>query len=120
MQLNVKYLRQVLSLRYGKAILLCQVVMVIGGMYAFFKVGPWLFSENISEISKHENPTPPPPPWAHAFFVNHGTFHYYHDSRSDAPLRMWSYLGVLLIPILGSAITSRWVDRQIRRQLKGS
>lgn len=86
--------------------------MVIAGMYAFVKTVPWLLSSDISGIGKYDSPTPPPPTWARAYSVAHGTFLYFRESRADAPFRVAAYIALLLIPTAGTMALSFWALRQ--------
>ena len=109
MVLSGKYFQRALAFQNGKAILAVQFLLVAAAMYVFFRTIPWLASSNISEISKYDEPSPPPPSWARAFSVEHGTFNYYADSRASNAKRMYLYIGLNVIFIVPDMLWAAWI-----------
>jgi len=104
-----KYFESALSLRHGKWILVAQVVLLAAGMVVFIKTIPWLTADEISETSRYESPSPPPPSWVKSFSVNHGDFTYYSDSLASNPVRAWLYIGGILALIVPVQISVVWI-----------
>lgn len=119
MRSDIRYFQKISSLRFGKAILVCQLIMVIAGIYVFLKIVPWLLSSDISEIGKYESPMPPPPSWAQAYSVDHGTFRYFRESPTDSPFRVAALVALLLVPTAGTMALSYWALRQSPKDAGG-
>lgn len=101
MMISSEYLKRARSLPHGKKILAAQALLILAAMFAFVRTIPWLMSSEITEIHPDSDPSPPPPSWARAYSVHHGTYRYYAESRSDNPIRMWisiGSLGLLIVP----------------------
>ena len=94
-----------------------QALLIVAAMYVFMKTIPWLMAHDISELSKYEEPTPPPSAHAESFSVNHGHFTYYEDSRASNPSRLWLYIGLNMAFILPSIISTALVWQMSQKKI---
>lgn len=109
------YFSQAWMVRHGKVILAIQGVVFVVGVLLFFRFAPWLMASDISQIGTYEAPKPPPPDWAKSFFVSHGKFYYFQDSRSTAPGKA---IGIVALLVAGGAV--EWAcTRAIKRGAGG-
>lgn len=100
-----EYLRRARALPRGWLLLIGQAILFIISLIVFIHSMPWMMSHNISEIGNYENPNPLPPAWARAFYVDHGTFIYFAETRSDAPARFW---GVITFFVAYGIVYHKW------------
>ncbi len=109
------YLSQAWMVRHGKVILAIQGVVFVVSVLLFFRFAPWLMASDISQIGTYEAPKPPPPDWAKGFFVSHGKFYYFQDSRSTRPDK-----AAAMIALLAAAGVVEWAcTRAIKRGVPG-
>jgi hypothetical protein len=100
-----EYFRRALALPRGGLLLLGQGALIVIALWTFIHSIPWMMSHDISEIGNYEDPIPKPPRWARAFSVDHGTFVYYPESRSDAPAKFW---GVITLFVAYGVVYHIW------------
>lgn len=100
-----EYLRRALAIPRGRLLLIGQTLLFIISLIVFIHSMPWMMSHNISEIGNYEDPNPLPPDWARAFYVDHGTFIYFAEARSDAPAKFW---GVITFFVAYGIVYRKW------------
>ena len=108
----IDYFRRALALPRGWLMLLAQGALGVIALWIFVQSIPWMMSHDISKIGDYEDPSPKPPAWARAFSVNHGTFIYYADRRSDAPAKFWGIIAYFT----GYGVVSRVWSKSIWRR----
>ena len=116
---QMKYVRNVFSLPYGRLVFGGQALLFALLLCWFIKVVPWLMAYDIAEIDRYDTPKPPPHS-ARAFSVSHGTFQYYDEFRTDAPLKFWgNIVGVIglscILTVWGKA-TSKQIENELEKE----